>query len=143
MDDLERTAMFFKAIEGKDFHALSSLLSDDFRYYGPMPDPFVKEVWLDFQRAVQLAFPDWAYNLKKIEKRHNAIEVIVEITGTHLQELSLPWQDVKPIAATGNKIHLPEEKATLKFKDGKLYELRVHSPHHGGLPGLLEQLRAE
>lgn len=74
---------------------------------------------------------------------NDVVEVTVEITGTHLQELALPWHDVKPTPATGTKIHLPEEKATLKFKDDKLCELRIHSTPHGGLPGLMEQLRVE
>ncbi|MEX1012103.1 MAG: nuclear transport factor 2 family protein [Waddliaceae bacterium] len=143
VDDVQRTALFFKYIEEKDFDKLSKLLSSDFKYYGPVPDSFDQEVWLSFQKAVQHAFPDWAYNLKKIEKLSDSVEAIVQITGTHLNALALPLPNLKPIPPTGTQIRLPEEKATFKFKDGKVSEFRVHSTLHGGLPGLLGQLRVE
>ncbi len=143
MDDVETAILFLKCIEEKDFNALSKLMANDFKYLGPTPDPFDKNVWLSFQKAVQYAFPDWDYHLKKVEKTNDGVDVTVEITGTHLQELVLPWPDVKPIPATGIKVHLPEEKATLKFKNDKVRELRVHTTLHGGLPGVMEQLRME
>lgn len=143
MDDVERAAHFFKLIEEKKFYELAKLLDDDFKYFGPLPDPFSKEIWLAFQRAIQQAFPDWSYNLKKVEKGDDTVEVTVEITGTHKHALSLPLPGVNPIPATAKEIHLPEERATLKFRGDKLYELHVQSTPHGGLPGLLEQLGVE
>lgn len=143
MDKIEQAISFFQSIEEKDWSKLRQLLSDDFLYYGPMPDPFNKEEWLAFQMAVQTAFPDWSYNLKKVELNNDSVEIIVHITGTHLNELKLPMDDLKAVPASGIKIDMPEERATLKFKFEKISELKVHGTFHGGLPGLLTQLGLE
>ncbi len=143
MDDLEIVVSLFESIEKKDWDALREMLAEDFHYYGPTPDPVGRETWLDFQMAVQSAFPDWAYNIQKVERIHDAIEVTVSITGTHSHELKLPVEGFSPIPATHRKVHMPEEHALLTLKDGKVKQLRVEQKSHGGLPGLLEQLGVE
>lgn len=143
MDDIERVVTFFESIEKKDWHALKEMIADDFRYFGPTPDPVSKDKWLEFQRAVQTAFPDWAYNIQKVERIHDAIEVTVHITGTHQDELKLPVEGFAPIPATHRKVKMPVEHALLLVKDGKIAELRVEQQLHGSLPGLLEQLGVE
>lgn len=45
-----------------------------------------------------------------------------------------------PIAATGKKIALPEEKHEYTLKDGKLQRLVVDIPPDGGIPGMLAQI---
>lgn len=143
MDDLERVVSFFESIESKDWHALQEMIAEDFIYVGPNPDPVNKDKWLDFQIAVQKAFPDWAYNIQKVERIHEAIEVTVQITGTHAHELNLPLEGFFPIPATHKKVKMPIEHALLKVKEGKIIELRVEQQLHGSLPGLLEQLGME
>ena len=143
MDDLERVVSFFESIENKDWKTLRDMLAEDFKYFGPTPDPVDRETWLDFQVAVQSAFPDWAYNIQKIERINEAIEVTVSITGTHSQELKLPVEGVTPIQATHRKVHMPEEHALVTLQNNKIKELRVEQKSHGSLPGLLEQLGLE
>jgi hypothetical protein len=143
MKDIILTALFFNAIETKDFHALSQMLHPQFLYYGPLPDPFDKETWLDFQRAVQNAFPDWSYNISKLEKKEDCTEATVQITGSNLKELKLPLKGVKPIPPTGKRIEMPIEHAWIKCEGDKIKELKVESQFHGSLPGLLEQLGVE
>lgn len=143
MEDIVLTALFFNAIESQDFHLLSQMLDPEFLYYGPTPDPFDKETWLDFQRAVQHAFPDWSYNISKLEKKDHYVEAIVHITGTHLQELALPLEGIKPILPTNKRIEMPIEHAWIKCREGKIKELKVENQFHGSLPGLLQQLGVE
>lgn len=143
MSNLDQARAFFKAIESKDWTAVTSLLSEDFCYVGPMPDPFDRDVWLNFQMAVQTAFPDWNYNLSSAEEVGQDVEVTVQITGTHTTDLVLPFKFTAPIPATGLVVSLPEEHATVSFKDGKISKLQVESVPHGGIAGILEQLGAE
>ncbi len=143
MDDLEHVVNFFEAIEASDWHALEEMLDDRFQYYGQLPDPVGKEVWLDFQRAILHAFPDWAYNIEKIEKIGDCYEITVHITGTHLHELDLLIEAFDPIPASNTKIEMPVEHALLKIHNGKITEMRVEQQLHGSLPGLLEQLGIE
>ena len=137
---IELAVDFFKTIEDKDWHKLSKMLHDDFKYYGPTPDPFDKDIWLSFQKAVGSAFPDWSYNLQKVEQINNAVRVTVHITGTHSEVLDLPWEGAKPIPATGKEVEMPIEHAEVTFKDGQVASLKVEMGPHGSLPGLLEQL---
>lgn len=143
MDDVERVVSFFESIEKSDWQKLREMMADDFQYYGPSPDPVNKETWLDFQIAVQAAFPDWAYNIQKVEKIHDAVEVTVTITGTHTNELNLPVEGFTPLPPTHRKVHMPEEHALVTLTNGKIKGLRVEQKLHGSLPGLLEQLGIE
>ena len=121
MDDIEVVVMFFRAIESKDWHKLNEIVADDFHYYGPTPDPFGKEVWMDFQRAVQSAFPDWAYNLKKVELVDGKVEVTVHISGTHTKELSLPLEGMRPIPdSAADSTKASKTKKLICRKNGRL-----------------------
>ncbi len=40
-DLIELTVDFFKAIESKDWYNLSNMLTDDFQYFRPTPDPSI------------------------------------------------------------------------------------------------------
>ncbi|ADI38262.1 hypothetical protein wcw_0900 [Waddlia chondrophila WSU 86-1044] len=143
MDDIERVVSFFESIEKSDWNTLQEIIADDFKYFESTPDPIGKEIWLDFQIAIQTAFPDWAYNIQKVERINNAIEVTVSITGTHLGELNLPIEGFSSLPATRRKIHMPEEHALISLENGKIKELRIEQKLHGSLPGLLEQLGVE
>jgi hypothetical protein len=144
MDLVEKTVLFFETIESKDFYKLGKMITDDFQYVGPTPDPFNKETWLDFQRAIQAAFPDWAYNIEKVEKLDQTkVEVKVHITGTHTKELALPIAGIRPLPATGKKIQMPLERAVVSFKGEKICKLHVYLSYKGSLPGLLQQLGLE
>ena len=143
MSNINQAKDFFRAIESKDWSTVTSLMSEDFSYIGPTPDPFDRDVWLNFQMAVQTAFPDWNYNISNAEEVGQDVRVTVQITGTHRTELILPFQFIKPIPATGLVISLPEEHAVVSFKDGKIFKLHVESTPHGGIAGIFEQLGVE
>ena len=141
---VEKTIEFFRDIEKKDWSALIHMLTDDFLFYGPMPDPIDRETWLEFEQAIRKAFPDWHYNIRMVEERGLEVHVKVQITGTHKKALSLPKLGIPDVPPTGNAIKLPVEHSILQYReDGKVKALRVEKAFHGGLPGLLEQLGVE
>lgn len=143
MGHVEQATEFFQAIESQDWSKVTSITSEDFCFVGPTPSPFNKEVWLDFQKAVQKAFPDWAFNLTEVEEQGDEVRVTVQITGTHKEDLVLPIHSIKALPATGLAVALPEEHAFLSFKDGKISKLVIEGAAHGGLVGILEQLEKE
>jgi ketosteroid isomerase-like protein len=143
MDDVECVVNFFELIEANDWFALNELISEDFKYFGFTKDPIDKKTWLEFQVAVQKAFPDWAYNIQKVEQINKAVEVTVHISGTHTGDLVLPLAGLAPIPATHRKISMPIEHALIKVDHGKIKELRIEQQFHGSLPGLLAQLGLE
>ncbi len=143
MDPSEQTRTLFHALEQQDWHTVRTMISDDFHYLGPTPDPFDKETWLDFQMAVHAAFPDWQYNLQEVTQNGNRVDIKVHITATHTDTLTLPLENVPPLPATGKQIELPIETAHLEFTNGKISKLVVDQQLYGSLSGLLSQLGME
>ena len=52
----------FEAMETKDFDKMAAMVSDDFTFSGPIPEPVGKEKWVGLQRALLNGFPDWKFN---------------------------------------------------------------------------------
>ena len=143
MNRVELASEFFRAIEQGHWHEVSLLLTDDFAYYGPTPEPYGKEEWLHMQEALNHAFPDWSFHLSKVEQELDKVVVTVHITGTHDGPLKLPIMGLAPLPPTHQKITLPEEHATLTFRGDQISELHTETTLHGGLLGLLTQLGLE
>lgn len=138
---VEQTAAFISAIESADWDKVSSMLSDDFKFYGPAPQPLDRTSWVAFQQALSEAFPNWSFHLSKVELHgDNDVSIKVRISGTHSQDLQLPDPDFRPLSATGTILNLPVENAKLKFHDGKIKELFVEEGAKGGFPAVIEQL---
>ncbi|MGK0183066.1 MAG: hypothetical protein ACI9YB_002374 [Halioglobus sp.] len=100
-----------------------------------------KEDWLEAQKAVREAFPDWSFHLSSTRKiRDDAVDVVVKITGTHTELLMLPFPEFRTIMASGVKIELPEERVTVTLNEGKIAAMHLHNIEGGGIAGILQQL---
>lgn len=143
MNLIKKTVEFITAIEAGNWYDVEEELEEDFTFYGPMPDPFDKETWLAFQKAIRNAFPDWSLHLSDIEQGGNKITITIHITGTHTKPLILPLHPKRTILPTYAKINLPVEQAILVYRGEKIESIRTQSHLHGGILGILEQLGIE
>jgi hypothetical protein len=141
MGQEELARAFFSAVEGGNWEEVSTLLSDDFTFHGPPADPCNREVWMDLQRAVIAAFPDWRYNIIEMQENEDHLQVTLHITGSHTNDLVLPFHSLSAIPATNIKLSLPQETAVVTFNEGKINCLKVHETPHGGVQGILDQLK--
>jgi len=131
---------FFSAIESKHWEKLSDLTTSDFLFWGPMPSPLDKATYIELQKAIQHAIPDWSYHLSNMSHRENCIIVTVHISGTHTEEFTLPIPGVEPVPPTNIKFELPIEGVILTFKEDKIFDLRVEDVYYKGLKVLFEKL---
>ena len=115
-------------------------MTDDFKFSGPMPQPIGKADFLALQGALIKALPDWKFNAKSFKVEGNKVTFTVKITGTHTATLNPIMPGMSPVPATGKKVALPEEPATMTIRGDKLASFEAAQVPGGGVPGLLAQI---
>ena len=58
MNKRETVQALVDSVQQGDFEAVKSMLADDFRFSGPVPEPLNKESWLGMSSSLKTAFPD-------------------------------------------------------------------------------------
>lgn len=144
MDLIEKTVQFVRAIETADWFTVESLLADEFRFYGPTPDPVDKQAFLGVLEAVKAALPDLNFQLTKVEEigKQN-LELTIHIRGTHTKPLKLPENGARALPPTLAHVHLPREEVKVEFRGGKISKIHTANKPHTGILGILEQLGLE
>ena len=114
MNESELAKKLLSLIEAKDRAAAQRLLSDDFTFSGPVPEPISGPMWLGMHEKLGVAFPDWAFNPSDMRVEGDIVHVTMHITGTHQGELDLSELGLPKVPATGRRIKLPGEKGELR-----------------------------
>src|SRR5882757_7560815 len=105
MDAINIVKSSLRAWEANEAATLSSLLSDDFTFGGPVPRPLNKAEFIGFMQAVLAVYPNFRFNENSIRERGGIVSVTVCITGTSTGSLSLPG--LPSVSATGEEIASP------------------------------------
>jgi hypothetical protein len=137
---IELAVQFFEHIEAARWTDVANMLTDDFRYFGPMPDPVDKETWLDLLESIRNACPDWAFHVKKMSESGNSVNAKIHITATQTKILDLTPMGLRSIPPTGMYFELPDENTRLVLKSDKILELHVNPAIHGELMKVLSHL---
>jgi predicted ester cyclase len=140
MNELELSKKLLSLIEAKDRASALKLLSDDFTFSGPVPEPISGPMWLGMNEKLSTAFPDWSFNVSDLKSDGSIVRLAVQISGTHKGELDLSAMGLPKVPATGKKIHLPREEAELKIEGGKVKYFKTGSNPEAGVSGILKQL---
>jgi hypothetical protein len=140
MNELELSKNLLSLIEAGDSASALKLLSDDFTFSGPVPEPISGRMWLGMTDKLIVAFPDWTYNVSDLKAEGDVVHMTVQISGTHKGELDLSDMGLPKIAATGKKIQLPRDEAELKIEGGKVKYFRTKPNPEAGVSGILKQL---
>jgi hypothetical protein len=135
----ELVGKLFSYIKSGKRDEAGALLSENFMFSGPVPEPVDKKDFLEMHFALLKAIPDWSFNEHDIQEQGNQVKLKVKISGTHTKELNLPSLGIKS-AATNKRISLPEEKCELTFEGDKISNFSVEKVTGGGLMGILSQL---
>jgi predicted ester cyclase len=140
MNELDIAKKLASYIERRDWDSARNLLSNDFTFSGPVPEPMNGAEWIGMHEKLGAAFPDWAFNLSDIRVEGDIVHATMHITGTHRGELDLSDLGLPKVAATQIKIKLPAEKVEAKIEGGKVRYLRVAAIPEAGIYGVLKQL---
>jgi predicted ester cyclase len=129
-----------EAIQKNDFKRVEDMLTDDFTFSGPVPQPIGKHDYIELQRALVYAIPDWKFNLSNIKDMGDKASGVVRISGTHTGTLRLGMMGIPEIPPSGRLIRNPEEPLTITIKDGKISKVESIPVAGGGVEGILNQI---
>jgi predicted ester cyclase len=140
MKPVEIVNEFIAAMESGDVDKAATFLSDDFTMSGLTPLPMYRDQYLDTQRGILAAFPDWSYNLTDIQEEAGVIRATAHFTGTHTGDLIVPVPDLPVIKATGKRIALPGETHLYSVRGSKISTIHVLVVPGGGFQGIYRQV---
>jgi predicted ester cyclase len=140
MNELDIVRMLVSYIERRDWESARNLLSSDFTFSGPVPEPINGAEWIGMHEKLGAAFPDWAFNPSDMRVEGDIVHATMHITGTHLGELDLSALGLPKVAATQRKIKLPAEMAEIRIEGGQVTNFRTIPNPEAGVSGILKQL---
>jgi predicted ester cyclase len=140
MNELDIVKKLVSYIEKRDWESARNLLSNDFTFSGPVPEPISGTEWIGMHERLGAAFPDWAFNPSDMRVEGDIVHATMHITGTHRGELDLSNLGLPKVAATGRKIKLPPEMAEIRIEGGKVRYFRTTPNPEAGVSGILKQL---
>lgn len=143
MGAVETASRVWQLIEAKDTASAAELLTDDFTFSGPVPEPISGAEWLGMHDKLNAAFPDWKFNISDVHEHGDVVHITAQITGTHTGDLDLSPMGMPTVPATGNAVQLPQEELDVAVVGDKIASISGEPVHGGGVMGILEQLGVE
>jgi len=140
MTDSNIVVDLMHAIEAADYDTAAALLTDDFVFSGPVPEPISGDMWLGLQAKLSDAFPDWSFNVHNVHAHGDTVHINVQITGTHNGTLDLSAMGMPVVPATGIAVELPVEDVYVTLRGDQVASVEAEPTEGGGVPGILAQL---
>ncbi|NIM93346.1 MAG: DUF4440 domain-containing protein [Anaerolineales bacterium] len=140
MEPSEVVHTFADAFNKGDYDAVAPLLSEDFEFSGPVPEPLSAEEWLGFSRILKAAFPDIQYNLRVESVNGKVVKTSSQVSGTHTGDLDMSAMGMGVIPATGKSFSNPEEYGFATVEGDKITSIRIDSVEGSGVPGILAKI---
>jgi predicted ester cyclase len=131
------------SIQKGDFAAAKSMLSEDFKFSGPIPEPINAEAWLGMSTSLKAAFPDLDYHFKVIGAEGDIVRSTSQLSGTHSGLFDLTGMNIGTIPATNKSFSASLEKTKVTIKDDKISAWAVEPTQGAGLKAILAQLGVE
>ena len=143
MNRRETVQALVDAIQQGDFEGATSMLSDDFKFSGPTPEPLNKEAWLGMSSRLRSAFPDLDYHFKVIGAQGDVVRITSQLSGTHTGSFDLSDMQMGVVPPTGKTFTTPREKTKVTVKEDKITAWTVEPTQVAGVMEILTQLQAE
>jgi len=136
---------FMTALQSGDIELAADTMSDDFVMSGFAPKQFNKNQFLSTYSNLLASMPDLSFNMTdELSEENGTVQVEIEITGTHLNQLELPVLGIQPIEPTGLAVTLAQTKTAYHVNnENKVTRMEMQPVVGGGLEGLLQQVGAE
>jgi predicted ester cyclase len=140
MNKRETVQALMDAIQKGDFEDARSMLSDDFQFSGPIPEPINAEAWLGMSASLKNAFPDLNYHFKVIGTEGDVVRSTSQLSGTHDGSFDLTGMNMGVIPATNKTFSARLEKTKVTVKENKITLWAVEPTDGAGLTEILKQL---
>lgn len=140
MNKREIVQTLLDSIQKADFEKAKSLLTDDFQFSGPIPQPINREAWLGMSASLKTAFPDLDYHFKVIGADDDVVRTTSQLSGTHRGSFDLTNMNMGVIPATNKAFSANLEKTKITVKENKITSWVVEPTQGAGLKAILDQL---
>jgi len=140
MNKREIVQTLLDSVQKGDFEKAKSLLSDDFQFSGPIPEPVNREAWLGMSSSLKTAFPDLDYRFKVIGADDDVVKTTAQLSGTHSGSFDLTNMNMGVIPATHKAFSAKLEKTKITVKENKITSWAVEPTQGAGLNAILDQL---
>jgi predicted ester cyclase len=140
MNKREIVKTLLDSVQKGDFEKTKSLLSDDFQFSGPIPQPINREAWLGMTASLKTAFPDLDYHFDVIGADDDIVRTTSQLSGTHRGSFDLTAMNMGVIPATNKAFSAKLEKSKITVKENKITSWAVEPTQGAGLNAILDQL---
>ena len=140
MNKREIVQTVMDSVQKGDFEKAKSLLTDDFQFSGPIPEPINREAWLGMSASLKAAFPDLDYHFKVIGADDDVVKTTSQLSGTHRGPFDLTNMNMGVIPATNKTFSAKLEKTKITVKENKINSWAVEPTEGAGLKAILDQL---
>lgn len=135
---------FQRAVEQGDWETVDEILTDDFVFGGPTPEPLGRRACISMHKALWAAFPDIQFHTRIISEVGEVVKATAYITGTHTGNLIPPVSGkFVNIPPTGRKIALAEETIEYTVRGNQLAGMDVQASEDASWSGIFNQIGVE
>jgi len=140
MDAKATVEALMDSLQKGDFDMAKSLLSADFQFSGPVPEPINTDAWMGMSMSLRKAFPDLDYHFHVESMDGDVANISSELKGTHSGDFDLTAMHMGVISATNKSFLAAHEHGTVTVKDGKITSVAYEKTEGAGLMAILGQL---
>ena len=140
MDTKVTVQSLMDAVQMGDFEKAQSLLSSDFKFSGPVPEPISGREWMGMSANLKAAFPNLNYRFKIESVDGDTAHISAELSGTHNGKLDLTSMHMGVIPATGKSFKAAHEHGKATVREGKITTWAMEPTENAGLMAILGQL---
>lgn len=140
MDQKETVRTLMDAVQTGNFRLAQSLLSDDFRFSGPVPEPLSGSQWIGMGESLKAACPDLDYHFAVDHTERSVVGITTRMTGTQTEFLDLTVMGLGTSPATGNAFSMGLEYGDVTVRDEKVVAWALRPTSGAGLLHILAQL---
>ena len=140
MNKRETVQALMDSVQEGDFTRAKSMLTEDFQFSGPIPEPINAETWLGLSASLKAAFPDLDYHFKVIGADGDVVKSTSQLSGTHSGSFDLTNMHMGVIPATNKSFSAKLEKTKVTVRENKIAAWVVEPTEGAGLMAILQQL---
>jgi len=140
MDPQTTVQALLDAVQNGDFDKAKSLLSDDFQFSGPVPEPINGAAWMGMSASLKAAFPDLDYQFNVEGVDGDTVNISAELKGTNNGDFDLTAMGMGVIPATNKSFAAAHEHGKVVVQDGKVKAWATEATEGAGLMAILGQL---
>jgi predicted ester cyclase len=143
VNNRETVQSLMDSIQKGDFENAKTMLADDFRFSGAVPEPIEKEAWLGIGVSLKAAFPDLDYHFRVIGAEGDVVRSTSQMSGTHSGSFDLTGMSMRVIPATSKAFSVRPENVKVTVREGKVTAWIVEPAYGAGLTAILSLLGVE